>query len=360
MGRLTFHTAGPALPSKEAFELLNNSRRRGEVTIQKKRQTDDAVLRKVRNLTKDLFPKLGPSSEKELYDFYVEQFKEWRKDLEAYRSKTEVGHFPGRPAIDSTLKEVERLLCIDDSFDFFKAVADQQEALLDLEEEYRDLHEFFTKQLTTWKQLEQALTRFKLNRTALEKEPEAKAALAELDRIYASEAPYGMLQKVAGLIQTVDETNTQLLEQKRDHAIGRIDQRIAKISAEIVKSGIGTPELSNRLLRPLQLLKSDIESAASIAQIYLLQGDTANDREQESLDDLHREQEAEAERQRAAREKANNGGKPHLDAKPTGDSGFTKGTGSGDTGTSPGEVREPGPPASPRPSRSKMSASARC
>ena len=160
-----------------------------------------------------------------------------------------------------------------------------------------------------------------------------------------------MLQKVAGLIQTVDETNTQLLEQKREHAIGRIDQRIAKVSAEIAKSGIGTPELSNRLLRPLQLLKQDIETAASIAQIYMLQGDTANDREQESLDELYREQEAEAERQHVAREKADNGGKPDRDATPDGDSGSTKGTGSGDTGTSPGEIREPAPTrvAAPKP-----------
>ena len=336
---------------KEAFELLNNSRRRSEVRIQKKRQTDDAVLRQVRNLTKDLFTKLGPSSETELYAFYVDQFSTWKKDLEAYRSKTEVGRFPGRAAIDSTLKEVERLLRIDDSFDFFKAVADQQEALLDLEEEYRDLHEFFTKQLTTWKQLDQALTRFQPNRPALEKVPEAKAALAELDRIYASEAPYGMLQKVAGLIQTVDETNTKLLEQKREHAIGLIDKRIARVSAEIVKSGIGTPELSNRLLRPLQMLKQDIESAASIAQIYMLQGDTANDREQESLDALHREQEVEAERQRLAREKSNNAGKPDQDATPDGDNGSTQGSGSGDTGTLPGEVREPVPTrvAAPKP-----------
>ncbi|MDI5986008.1 BREX system P-loop protein BrxC [Halomonas sp. M4R5S39] len=353
VGRLTFHTAGPALPGKEAFELLNNSRRRGEVRIQKKRQTDDAVLRQVRNLTKDLFTKLGPSSETELYAFYVEQFSEWRKHLEAYRSKTEVGRFPGRAAIDSTLKEVELLLRIDDSFDFFKAVAEQQKDLRDLEEEYRDLYEFFTKQLTTWKQLDQALTRFQPNRPALEKEPEAKAALAELDRIYASEAPYGMLQKVAGLIHTVDEVNRRLLEQKREHAIGLIDKRIARVSAEIVKSGIGTPELSNRLLRPLQLLKQEIEGATSIAQIYLLQGDTANEREQDSLDQLHREQKAEADRQRTAREAANNAGSRDIHAKSTGDTDAAKGgssaTGSPNAATSPSEVRERGPVAAPKP-----------
>ncbi|MGM0985013.1 MAG: BREX system P-loop protein BrxC, partial [Pseudomonadota bacterium] len=346
-GRLTFHTAGPALPGKEAFELLNNSRRRSEVRIQKKRQTDDAVLRQVRNLTKDLFTKLGPSSETELYAFYVDQFSKWKKDLEAYRSKTEVGRFPGRAAIDSTLKEVERLLRIDDSFDFFKAVAEQQEHLLDLEEQYRDLHEFFTKQLTTWKQLDQALTRFQPNRPALEKEPEASKALAELDRIYASEAPYGMLQKVAGLIHAVDEVNRKLLEQKRERAIGLIDKRIARVSAEIHKSGIGTPELSNRLLRPLQLLKQDIDAAPSIAQIYLLQGDTANDREQESLDELHREQQAEAERQRAARKAADNAGTRGGDAKPAGD---TSASASGTSGTDKPatEVRERGPVAVPK------------
>ncbi|MDN6298469.1 MAG: BREX system P-loop protein BrxC [Halomonas sp.] len=356
-GRLTFHTSGAALAGKEAFELLNNSRRRSEVRLHKKRQTDDAVLRQVRNLTKDLFSKLGPTGEAELYAFYIEQFSTWKKDLEAYRSKTDVGHFPGRATIDSTLKEVERLLRIDDSFDFFKAVAGRQEDLLDLEEDYRDLHEFFTKQLTIWNQLQQALNRFAPNRTALEKDSEAKAALAELDRIYASDAPYGMLQKVAGLIHTVDQTNTQLLEQKRENAVGLLDKRIARVSAEIVKSGIGTSELSNRLLRPLQLLKQDIDATANIAQIYMLQSDTANDCELESLDELYREQQAEAERQRAASQQvgsstADNGAASNTNTQADSTSQPEHGTaakaGSGPA-TSVDEVREPATVAAPKP-----------
>lgn len=337
VGRLGFYTAGPALSGKEAFELLNNSRRRSEVRLQKKRQTDDAVLRKVRNLTKELFAKLGPTGEAELYAFYVEQFSAWKKDLEAYRSQTEVSHFPGRAAIDSTLKEVERLLRIDDSFDFFKAVAAQQEALLGLEETYRDLHEFFTKQRTIWHQLDQALTRFQPNRPALEKVSEAKAALTELDHIYASDAPYGMLQKVAGLIHTVDETNARLLEQKREHAIGLVDKHIARISAEIVKSGIGTPELSNHLLRPLQLLKDEIQNTAGIAQIYLLQGDIAGEREQDSLHQLQREQQKEAERQRATQPSANTAGAETADANTVAAAGET-----------PTNISQPAPVAAPK------------
>ncbi|WP_019570748.1 BREX system P-loop protein BrxC [Thioalkalivibrio sp. ALE11] len=299
LGRLTFHTAGPALSGKDAFEFLNNSRRRPEVTVQKKRQTDDVVLRQARNLTKELFPKLGPASEKDLYAFYRDQFEIWRADLEGYKSKTEVGRFPGGAVIASTLKEVERLLRIDDSFEFFKEVTSNKESLLDLEERYRDLHEFFEKQITIWQRLDQALVRLQPNRAELEKDEQARKALAEMDRIFASDEPYGMLQSVAGLIDTVDEANQRLLEAKREQAIGLIDDRIANVTAEIAKSGIGTPDLSNQLLRPLQLLKSDVESATSVAEIYLLRGETAAEREQESLDTLHRAQEEEARRQSA-------------------------------------------------------------
>ena len=47
------------------------------------------------------------------------------------------------------------------------------------------------------------------------------------------------------------------------------------IVSEIAKSAIETPELSNRLLRPLQLLKADLETETSIANIYMLQTQTA-------------------------------------------------------------------------------------
>jgi hypothetical protein len=296
-GRLTFHTAGPALSGKEAFELLNNARRRSEVRLQKKRQTEDAVLNKARNLTKELFGQLGPTSEKELFTYYVDRLSHWRRELEAYKSKTDVGNFPGRNAIDSSLREVERLLRLDDSFDFFKTVASQQDTLLDVEEDYRDLNDFFTKQLTTWQQLEQALNRFAVNRLELEKNTQAQQALAECERIYRAEAPYAMLNKVDGLVRTLDDINSGLVEEKRQHAIARIDTRIAKVSAEIAKSGIGTAELSNRLLHPLQQLKASVNQSVSVAQIYQLQTETAVELEEESLDALHHAQAEAAKRQ---------------------------------------------------------------
>lgn len=62
-GRISFQHAGATLPVKDAFESMQNSRRRREVSILKKRQIDEAVLKQARKLTQDLFSTLGPSTE---------------------------------------------------------------------------------------------------------------------------------------------------------------------------------------------------------------------------------------------------------------------------------------------------------
>lgn len=306
MGRITFMLSGGTLPVGEAFDPLNNSRRRREITVIRKRQTDEGVLKKARNLTKDLFSAMGPETEKELFEFYQKEFNQWLLNLKNYKAKTDVGQFPGAKTIDQSLLTLERLLANDDSFDFFKVIVDDQDEYLDLEEDYRDMYEFFTNQIHSWKQLKTAITRFDKNKKALEKDVKAKAALTEMQSIANAEAPYGMLNKVNNLVATVDAVNSQLLEEKRAHAIKRIDEKIALLQSEIDKSGIATPELSNKLLRPLQLLKDDLAVETSISGIYMLQTDTAVERLDDSIYELERaivklqEEQAEAEKAEAA------------------------------------------------------------
>lgn len=90
---------------------------------------------------------------------------------------------------------------------------------------------------------------------------------------------------------------------KTDYIIGRfvdghthVDEKLAQLQAEIDKSGIATPELCNRLLRPLQLIKTDIAAEASIATILMLQSQTADERLHEAVDELESAIQSEAER----------------------------------------------------------------
>lgn len=295
--RISFHAAGPSMPLPDAFEYLTNSRKRREISVQKKRQTDEALLKQARNLTQELFNALGPAGEKELFEYYGVHFGSWRINLEKYKATVSAGRFPGKEAVEKALLSLQRLLSNTDSVDFFKAVIDNKDDFLDLEEDYRDLHEFFTNQLHTWQQLQQALRRFDKNKTALDKDEKARKALAELKAIEQNTTPYGQLHQVTTLVETVEAINAAILTEKRQHALVRVDEKITQLQAEIAKSGIETAELSNRLLRPLQLVKADLETETSIANIYMLQTQTADERLNDGVFELERAIQAEAERQ---------------------------------------------------------------
>lgn len=301
-GRISFHAAGPSLALPEAFDYLTNSRKRREISVQKKRQTDEALLKKARSLSQELFNTLGPAGEKELFAFYRNHLDGWLVDLKNYKSKVDVGRFPGKATIEQSLLSLQRLLSNSDSVDFFKEVVDNKDDYLDLEEDYRDLHEFFSNQLHSWQQLQQALRRFDRNKAALDKDDSARKALVELQAIESHASPYNQLHRVAALVEAVEAVNAAILDEKRQEAHQAIDERIVLLQAEITKSGIATAELSNRLLRPLQLLKSEVETETSTAHLYQLQSQTADERLQDGTFELERAIQSELNRQRTLQE----------------------------------------------------------
>lgn len=342
LGRISFHTAGPTLPLSEVFDYLTNSRKRQEISVQKKRQTDDIALKKARQLSKELFSELGPEGEKELFSFYQNKLNEWKSNLSGYKKQMAVGQFPGKAVVEQSLLLLERTLSHEDSFDFFKTITTQQNDYLDLEEDYRDQHEFFTRQLSIWQQLQAALVRFGVNRQALERNDKALAALQALEQIRQSEAPYNRLHKVTGLIAEVEAVNSAELSEKRSHAIERVEEHIAQLRTEIDNSGIATPELNNCLLSPLQNVKRDLETETSIAAIFMLQAETARNHLDEALDQLTREINAEHERLAQLAKQA------ELKAQQAAAKAASK---TGTAGVSPGanRVAEPAPPPAPKP-----------
>jgi len=132
----------------------------------------------------------------------------------------------------------------------------------------------------------------------IERDAAANTALLALQAINASATPYGELHKVAALIGTVETIIAASLKDKRAHALARVDEKINQLLAEIAKSTIGTPELSNSLLYPLQQLKVELETENSLATIFMLQTQTATERFDDGLAELEAATHAAAERKR--------------------------------------------------------------
>lgn len=315
-GHITFQYGGGTLQCKDAFEPLQNSRQRSDISIIKKRQISEDVLKKARNLTKELFSKLGPETEKELFAYYTAELETWLKDFISYKNKSDVSKLPGAEVIEQSIRLLNRALVNKDSFAFFEEIVGKKDDYLDLADDYHEQSEFFDSQYKTWEELQNALRRFEKNASALEKNDSAKSSLAELHRISMMDAPYGVLNKVIDHIEIIAKINDDLITSHRKEALTVIDQFVSELSNEIQKSGIATADLSNQLLRPLQLLKDKINSETSISTIFMLQANDAKKTFEEQYSTLDEMVTAEVERQEAQAAQAEKNSTPTTTIEP--------------------------------------------
>jgi hypothetical protein len=116
----------------------------------------------------------------------------------------------------------------------------------------------------------EALVGFADNHTELTKDAGAAAAIAELDRIYVNKNPYSQVNKIEGLLATVEKVNETLAEECRTRAIATIDNKIteATYALDSVQAEAG---LRNSVLKPLQDLKLQLAGLSSIPRILFLQ-----------------------------------------------------------------------------------------
>lgn len=270
-GEIKLMLEGSDLDPQSAAEPLTKSVRFKQVSILKRKTADAGAIRRARELYKDLFSKLGREEEDSLVADFRDQFTEWQADLKSYAHTAATPHHPGRADIDTALTRISQQLAVRDSFAFVEVLLDAKEVWLDTADDIHDLVNFYKTQITAWRKLLDGLRAFADNREALDKVPQAAAALAELTQIRDNPKPYGQINRIEPLVAAVTAVNEQLAQARREKALLSIDAKIAEVQAKLDAVG-ATPELSNKALRPLQDLKTRIASQTSIAQILYLQG----------------------------------------------------------------------------------------
>ena len=262
---------GSDLDPVSAIEPLTKSARFKQVSILKRKVADAHSLKRARELFKDLFQKLGREEEDSLVADVRAQLADWQADLKSYSHTAAAPHHPGKAAIDKILANLGQQLAIRDSFAFIEVLLGAKDDWLDAADDVHDLVNFYKTQITAWRKLLVALAQFADNREALNKVPQAAAALAELTQIRDNPTPYGQVNRIEPLVAAVAAVNEQLASEKREKALLSIDGKIAEVQTKLTASA-ATPDTSNKALRLLQDLKTRIASQTSIAQILYLQG----------------------------------------------------------------------------------------
>ena len=317
-GKLAFSLQGSDLALNRAYEPFNSVRKRGDIRVNKIRQVNDSQVKKASKLVKDLFSKtfIG-SGEKELYELIKQALEDWHEALKSFRTKSQTGHFPGKPQISDGLVLVAGILEKKSSFEFIERFLQDADALELFIEEFEDLNDFYNNQFQIWQSLSTALNeRFKANLHALEKDPQASKALKDLKSIYDMPAPYGQMRRISPLIEQVNKINLALVEDKRAHALIRVDERIERINQALAEAS-APADISNKALRPLQLCRERIEKTNSIPQIFSQQSEAGDheenanellndfiEQQRKQVENEHRQRALEYERQQAEAAKA--------------------------------------------------------
>jgi len=186
--------------------------------------------------------------------------------LSGYKQLADTGNYPGGDEIIPGLTLISPLLADKDSKKFIERFNTLKKDLLDLADQYHDLEHFYDHQKPTWEKLRKSHVAFQLNRLELEKDAQAGPALKRMQEILSAKSPYGLIKEADALINSVNAVNSSLLTGRQAQAIAKIDSVIATLNKDVAAAQ-GEAGLRSACLKPLEVLKDQVQKEESLAHI---------------------------------------------------------------------------------------------
>lgn len=272
LGEVSIATDGATVAVDKAYDPLSKTAKWRTIIVVKRKTVDSTELQCARKIGMDVFGAMGPDSEEGLFTFLREKLTAWQTKLKEFKPLADTGRYPGRTEIDGALTRINGLLGERASYEFIEKIIQQKDDLLDMCDEYHELDHFYDHQKPTWDRLKTAADEFAVNRSELEKDAAAAAALSDMAVILKSVSPYGKIKDADGLIGQVRAVNTDIIQRRRERVLEKIDVHIKDVEREIDLQGVSS-EVSNKCLYPLQQLRKKVESETSIGNIQLFAGE---------------------------------------------------------------------------------------
>jgi len=236
------------------------------VKIVKRKIPSEADIKKAQTLGKELFGEIAPDGQDRLSQFIIDGLNDWINTLEKYKLLAETGNYPGEREINDCLELANKIVAIQDTYELIKTFNKKKGDLEDASDDLAELKDFYDNQKQTWETLQNAMALFKVNQTALEKDPDANQALKKMEQISTAPNPYAMLKDVNGLIASVQALNNQLITQNSEAATQEVDEKIKSMSL-LLDQYNARDKMKNQMLYPLQTIKKKIQYENSIPQI---------------------------------------------------------------------------------------------
>jgi hypothetical protein len=284
-GEISLIQNGSAMARDAAAESMQSVQQWRNIIIVKRQTIDAALLQQARTLAKDVFGQMGPDGEDALDRFIRDQSQQWITRLTAYKALAETGSYPGAAAINEALSFLHRLTGHSDSYALIQYFVGGKDDARKFAEQSADIENFYSNQRPVWDRLRIKTAEFQTNQHEIEKEEQAKTALARMRMILEHPEPYPLIKEVAGLIAAVQVVNDAAVVARRTLVLARVDMFIAEIKTALDQ--VEAPsELRHASLAPLQTLRAAVDRDLSIPSI--LQASTiAEDLKDEAIEKIH-------------------------------------------------------------------------
>ncbi|MGI9283092.1 MAG: BREX system P-loop protein BrxC [Endozoicomonas sp.] len=281
-GEISLVMDNAAMTSDQVRDAVQTPNKWRRIQVIKKKTVDSGVLQKARNLARDVFGRMPTEGEEAIHVDLGTNLQGWQKELAEWNAMAGTGRYPGEESISELLVIVNKLLTLTESYErISKFVSDRDDWRVQAEI-HSELHYFYTSQKPVWERLQKTVRELEPNLPELEKQPQAATAIKRMNQILEAHSPFDWLSDADGLIQTATRINSELVGDKRSHALERVDERIARVEQELAAAQ-AEDALKNKCLYPLKQLHQKLEKMSSIAHIFQNQMQ-AKDLEDQAID----------------------------------------------------------------------------
>ncbi len=266
VGEISLKLEGDTLPLDKVYENIKAPAKWRKITIHKRKTSDPKALQNARQLGQDVFSKMGPDNEDALCAFLQERLRAWETALNSFKPLADMGDYPGKEEISEALSVIRPLLASDESYKFIELFNQRKDDLLDLSDDFHNLEQFYEHQKPAWERLRSAYQKFQLNRMELERNESAASSLHRMNEILTAPAPYSLIYEAEGLIKTVNDVNSGLINKCRAEVTDKIKGHISEINKELEAASCDST-LRAACLTPFEQLYQRVQQQESIAHL---------------------------------------------------------------------------------------------
>ena len=268
--------SGESLGLKDAYNPLTKTQQWKQLSIQQMKVPPKEDLEKAKRIAQTIFGSIGPDDSEGLSKFVKDKLEVWRSKLTNYKIIVDTGTYPGNKEIEESLALLNNLVQIDDTYEFFSVFNSKEDDVQNVEEDIRDLTDFYENHLSLWNNLIKKVAVYKQIQHELEAKFAPEYPVKTLTEILNNPRPYGKLHNVESLIEQVDSVYTGILNNKKIESLSEVVGFLDKAKSKL--ESIKAPDsLFNQALRPIQAIKKLLENETSVPQIayHLQQADVA-------------------------------------------------------------------------------------